>query len=331
MLKRILIVGFVLVMAVAVSAQDAFAPITMDNVGDLQPVIERLSEDRAFDIQGGTLSADGSLMALLDIVNSVIIVEDVATQEVLFELPEEGYPEIMLFSPDNSQLTVLSDEGANVFDVATGELVESLGFYIPIDYSADGSTTMIIKLDEASGELLLEFMHDGEAISEVVMPGFSEALPAMSADGTTAIVPVENSLYILDVEAPEFSDPFVTADGEEYESMNAVGINSDGSVIAYADEQYMAYVYDVASGELLYEIDNTENSDYIDYLVFNSDDSLLYAVNYSAYRILDAATGEQLNMVGHNVEGRMAVFGVADNIILGASYEGVVAWGIESE
>lgn len=57
----------------------------------------------------------------------------------------------------------------------------------------------------------------------------------------------------------------------------------------------------------------------------------IQTISYNTYRILDAATGEELNTLGHNIEGRMAVFGVADNIILGASYNGVVAYGVEAE
>jgi len=329
-LGRVLLILCIVVLTLTIMAQDNLAPITVDNVSELEPVIERMSDD--FDIQGGALSADGSLMALLDIDNQVIQVTDIGTEEVLLEIPEEGYPEVMLFSPDNNQLTVLTDEGSNVFDIETGDLVESLGFYIPLAYSADGSTSMAIKLDEETEELLLEFARDGEILSEVALPGFSEALPAMSADGTTAAVPFEKSVYILDVENPEFGDPFATVEeGEDWEVINTVGLNSDGSVVAFSDQQYMGYVHDVESGDLLYEIDNTENSDYIDFLVFNSDDTLLYAVNYNTYRILDAATGEELNALGHNIEGRMAVFGVADNIILGASYNGVVAYGVEAE
>lgn len=317
--------------AVFIFASTIFAqePITLDNAESISILNDFSDEDR--DFQGGALSPDGSLIAVFDIRNDAVIVFDAESGDVVLEIPfpEDVYEDLITFNSDGSQLIVLWDSGeANFYDVESGESLGDTMFDFPLDFA--GERTVAIRLDMETEELLVYVTEGDELIFENAVPGVT-GLPVISADGSTIAFANEADVYVVDVEAGDIGEPFVSVEGE-YAYVESIALNSDGSVIAVSnDDEYNGFVFDVESGDELYTIEFEENSDPLDNLMFSPDDSILYMNVYNAVVLVDGTNGELITFLEFPVQGRIAAFGMSDDgsTLFAASYEGLIVIGIE--
>lgn len=316
---------------VAVDAPDitTIVPITADNAGSTQMLWNVLDDN--IDIQAGALSPDGELMALHDVQNDVLQFIDTATGETFLEVVEEEYPEFLLFTPDGYQLVIVYDNGTvNYIDSVSGDVAKTLTFEMPLAYSSDGTFAVHFVADIETRDLKLTFIEDEVVASELELEDMFSSEPALSADGSVLAFPIDKDVYVVNTSNPEVGEPFASVEGEDWNQITVVGLSPDGSKLAFADDEYKGYIYDIASSELLYTIDRTEDYLNLDYLVFSPDGSVLYTTEYATIQLYDAATGELLASLPHNVEGRMAMFDISADgrLLVGASYGGIILWGV---
>lgn len=326
MRHKMLITLILLSLTISLFAQEA---IRGENA-DAASILVDFSTD-TLDVRSGTLSPDGSVFAVFNGVEDVVILVD-SDGKILFEIPapEDEYSDLMTFNGDGSQLIVVWSSGSvNSYDVETGESLEETMFDFPIDFVRDRA--LHLALDVETETLFVYVSEDDEVIFEANLSGFPYSMPSFSADGSTIAFTLDTEAFVINIdEQDEIGDPFLSLESEE--GISSIAVNSDGSVVAVSDENaYLATVYDIESGEEIFVIDASEYSSAVDNLIFSPDDTVLYANIYNGILLYDAENGDLLNTLVFPVSGRIAVFDMSadGNTVFAGSYESAILIGIE--
>lgn len=142
-------------------------------------LISDLGQKAAF-LTGMSLSSDGSLLAICGYKTSTVILET-KTGTIMHDLVPEGkFGCDVAFTPDDKFLISASDAGVQIWDVATGKLVELLQKERcdQLAISLDGS---LLAAASPEGRIKIWRMSDRTIISKMTAPTLEDMV--ISADG----------------------------------------------------------------------------------------------------------------------------------------------------
>ncbi len=309
----------------AVFAQDVtdHPVITVDNAANLEPIVEIAEADKYMRSEGLTFSPDNQLLAFNQ--DSAIQLLDVTSNEVVLTIPGISFPVWLVFMDDGKALAAVTTsylDDISSWDVTTGEELpavipeESTNNAYGAILSPDGSL-IAISLDGDKGIRIIETA-TGATVTTIPVDG---GRLAISADNETiAIGDANTKIELWDIATTEirltlespslaYEDPIFSAD-----STLIAGCNSNdgvdiwdaetGEVVLtmsnascgrgafspdntlFATGPYSTTIYNVATGEELFKIEDTNN------VAFSPDGTLLATVSdYSSTLKLWAVAG----------------------------------------
>ena len=260
-------------------------------------------------VSGLSFSSDGMFLAGVSASSGASVWGLTTGRRVGAIAKGQLFTEATALSPDGSQLAVARDIGADVYEVASGERLRTLGGHpfnvIDVDWSQDGSrlaTTSLagtVRIWAASGE---------EPLDTLVTP---DAPSDWSPDGSRLVTGSE----VFEIGPGGQGRPLLTLAGHAA-PIRGVAVAPDGTRVVTADEGGTAKVWDLGlSGDAEW-MNLPAQRDWDGDVTFSPDGrTILGSAPGSTVGIWDAATGQEvLTLAGHEhpgFEGDEGIAGIA--------------------
>jgi len=312
MLRKCLSIFYILILCLgiggAVFAQDTadHPVITTENAGNLELITEITDAEKYMRSESLAFSPDSQLLAYVQ--DNTIQLLDVTSSEVGVTVPDVSFPVWLVFTDDGKALTAVTTsflDGFSSWDVATGDELpavtpaERVDAYSTI-LSPDGS------LVAASTEDALQIIETATGETVTTLP--STGRIAISADNkTVAIGDANTKIELWDIatgelrltlespslayESPVFSaDSTLVAGCNSNDGVDIWNAETGEIVLSMSDAScgrgafspdnslfvtgfFSATVYDVATGEALFEVEDVRN------VAFSPDGTLLATIS----------------------------------------------------